>query len=95
MTQRFWKQIAMTAMTGKGAEDAKEEFAVIIVRAIKQIEDKGKIDLDNIKIEKSRGNGIKDTELISGIVLDKEKVSQDMPTFVRDAKIALVDSLLK
>ena len=85
------KQIAMTAMTGKGAEDAKEEFAVIIVRAIKQIEDKGKIDLDNIKIEKSRGNGIKDTELISGIVLDKEKVSQDMPTFVRDAKIALVD----
>src|SRR3989338_3088662 len=44
------KQIAMTAMTGKGAEDAKEKFAEIIVQAIRQVEDKGKIDLNNIKI---------------------------------------------
>ena len=85
------KQIAMTAMTGKGAEDAKERFAEIIVRAVKQIEDKGAIDLGNIKIEKSRGEGIEDTELISGVVLDKEKTSQDMPSIVNNAKIALVD----
>ncbi len=85
------KQIAMTAMTGKGAEDAKEKFAEIIVQAIKQIETNGKIDLNDIKIEKSKGDGIKDTELIAGIVLDKEKVSQDMPRFVKDARISLVD----
>lgn len=85
------KQIAMTAMTGKGAEDEKERFANIIVEAITQIETNGKIDINDIKIEKSRGNGIKDTELISGIVLDKEKVSYDMPSNVPNAKIALVD----
>ena len=85
------KQIAMTAMTGKGAEDAKERFADIIVKAIRQIEDNGKIDLNDIKIEKSKGDGIKDTELISGIVIDKEKVSQDMPKIVKDARIGLVD----
>ncbi len=85
------KQIAMTAMTGKGAEDSREWFADIIVRAIKQIENKGKIDLSDIKIEKSKGDGIKDTELISGIVIDKSRISQDMPAFVRGAKIALVD----
>ncbi len=85
------KQIAMTAMTGKGAEDSREIFSEIIVRAIKQIQTNGNIDLDNIKIEKSKGNGIKDTELISGIVLDKEKVSADMPSVVNDAKIALID----
>ncbi|HEB47265.1 MAG TPA: thermosome subunit [Candidatus Pacearchaeota archaeon] len=85
------KQVAMTAMTGKGAEDSKEKFAEIIVQAIKQIEDNGKVDLNDIKIEKSKGNGIKDTELISGIVLDKEKVSYDMPKSVENAKIALID----
>ena len=85
------KQIAMTAMTGKGAEDNKNEFAEIIVRAVKQVEENGKINLNNIKIEKSKGDGIKDTELISGIVLDKEKVSHDMPSSVSNAKIALLD----
>lgn len=85
------KQVAMTAMTGKGAEDAKEKFADIIVKAVKQIEDNGKIDMSDIKIEKAKGNGIDDTEMISGIVFDKEKLSHDMPSQVRNAKIALID----
>jgi len=85
------KQIAMTAMTGKGAEDAREKFAEIIVTAVKQIQSEGEIDITNIKIEKSRGDGIEDTELISGIVFDKERVNQDMPLRIEQAKIALVD----
>ncbi|MBI2045105.1 TCP-1/cpn60 chaperonin family protein [Candidatus Pacearchaeota archaeon] len=85
------KQIAMTAMTGKGAEDAKENFAEIIVRAIKQIKDGNKIDIDDVKIEKSKGEGIKDTELISGIILAKERISQDMPYKIDGARIALID----
>ena len=89
--EEILKQVAMTAMTGKGAEDAKEKFAEIIVRAVKQIENNGKIDIGDIKIEKAKGDGIDDTELISGIVFDKEKISHDMPSLVRDAKIALVD----
>ena len=89
------RQIAMTAMTGKGAEDSKEKFADIIVKAVKQVQDNGKIDLNDIKIEKSKGHGIEDTELISGIVLDKEKISHDMPFRVDNAKIALIDSPLE
>ena len=89
------KQIAMTAMTGKGAEDSRDWFADIIVRAVKQIENKGKVDLSDIKIEKSKGDGIKDTELISGIVIDKSRISQDMPQSVRGAKIALIDFSLE
>jgi archaeal chaperonin len=85
------KQVAMTAMTGKGAENSKEKFADIVVKALKQIQNNGKIDLSDIKIEKSRGEGIADTELISGIVLDKEKISNDMPTLVNQAKIVLID----
>jgi chaperonin GroEL (HSP60 family) len=85
------RQIAMTAMTGKGAEDSKEKFSEIIVRAIKQIQDKGNYNLEDIKIEKSKGEGISNTELISGIVIDKEKVSADMPPVIQDARIALID----
>ncbi|MBU2615797.1 MAG: thermosome subunit, partial [Nanoarchaeota archaeon] len=85
------RQIAMTAMTGKGAEDAKEIFADIVVKAVKQVEENGFVDLDNIKIEKSRGEGIRDTELIQGVVLDKERVSYDMPSKVAGAKVALID----
>jgi len=85
------KQVAMTAMTGKGAEDSKEKFAEIIVRAVTQVASNGKVDLGNIKIEKAKGDGVKDTELISGIVLDKEKVSHDMPSRVEGAQIALID----
>ncbi|MEK6897052.1 MAG: thermosome subunit alpha [Nanoarchaeota archaeon] len=85
------KQIAMTAMTGKGAEDSREWFADIIVKAVKQIKDNGKINLGDIKIEKSKGDGIKDTELISGIVIDKGAISRDMPNSVKGSRIALID----
>lgn len=85
------RQIAMTAMTGKGAESSKEKFAEIIVKTIKQVQQNGKVDWNDIKIEKSKGSGISDTELISGIVIDKGKLSHDMPLNVREARIALID----
>jgi len=89
------RQIAMTAMTGKGAETVKEKFAELIVNAVKQIADSGKIELNNIKIEKIKGDGIEHTELVAGIVLDKERVSIDMPARVQDAKILLLDTALE
>jgi len=85
------RQVAMTAMTGKGAEDSKEKFAEIIVKAVKQVYNNGKVNIEDIKIVKSKGDGIKDTELISGIVLNKERISSEMPDSVRNAKIALID----
>jgi len=89
------RSIAMTAMTGKGAETVKEKFSDIIVRAVKQVSENGKIDLTNIKLEKNKGSGLEDTELIQGIVLDKERVSVDMPSRVENAKIALLDLALE
>jgi len=88
------KKIALTAMTGKGAETAKEVLAELAVRAITQISDE-EIDLDNIKIEKRVGDGVEDSELIEGILLDKEKVHPAMPKNIKDAKILLLDSALE
>lgn len=93
------KQIVMTAMTGKGAEVAKEKLADIIVKAVKKVMEKTdegiKVDRDNIKLEKKKGGGVEDTELIEGIVIDKGRVHSDMPSQVKKAKIALLDCALE
>jgi len=93
------KNIAITAMTGKGAETAKEKLAEICVKAIKQVMDKENdkiiIDAENIKLEKKVGAGIEDTELVQGIILDKERVHSGMPKLVKNAKILLIDSAVE
>ena len=93
------KKIAMTAMTGKGAEVALERLAEIAVKAVKTIAEEvdGKIvaDTDHIKIEKRQGGAVEDTELVDGIVLDKEVVHPAMPKRVENAKILLLNSALE
>jgi archaeal chaperonin len=86
------KKIARTAMTGKGAEYSKDTLADLSVKAVKMVQENGShIDKDNIKIEKRTGGSVDDSELIKGIVIDKERLSANMPRVVKDAKIALID----
>ena len=90
------KEIAMTAMTGKNVGDAKEYLSELAVKAVKsvaeEVDGKTVVDVDNIKVEKKQGGGIRDTELIDGIVLDKEKVHPRMPKRIENAKIALINT---
>tara|TARA_B100000315_G_C14593207_1_gene597103 strand:+ start:2400 stop:3953 length:1554 start_codon:yes stop_codon:yes gene_type:complete len=86
------KQIAQTAMTGKGAEYSKDTLATLSVQAVQMVaEENNDVDKDNIKIEKRTGGSVDDSELIKGIVIDKERLSPGMPRVVKDAKIALID----
>jgi len=91
------EKIAMTAMTGKSGETAKENLAKIAVQAIKMVSENGKekINKDDIKIEKKQGGSIDETELIKGLVIDKEVVHSGMPKRVKDAKILLIDMALE
>jgi len=89
------RYIVMTAMTGKAAETVKEKFAGIIVRAISQIQENGRVNIENIKIVKNKSRGIENTELIKGIVIDKERAAIDMPRKVDDARIALISDALE
>ena len=85
-------KIAMTAMTGKGAEGNKELLSELTVNAVKSvIEEDNSISLSNIKVEKKVGSGVNDSELIEGIVIDKERAHPGMPKAVANAKIALID----
>ncbi len=93
------KKIVMTAMTGKGAETAKEKLAEIIIKAVKHVAEKKEntyeVDLNNIKIEKKVGGGIEDSALVEGVVLDKEVVHPQMPKRVENAKILLLNMPLE
>ncbi len=89
------KNIAITAMTGKGVEAARELLADIAVKAVRQVAEDGSISIDDIKLEKKVGGGTEDSELIQGILLDKERVHSGMPKIVKNAKIALLDMALE
>jgi len=89
------EKIAMTAMTGKGAESNKEVLSKLIVRAVTQVAQSKDIDMDDIKIEKKVGDGIENSELIQGILLDKERVHSAMPKKVENARIVLLDVALE
>ena len=90
------KNIAMTSMASKGASSEKDILADIVVDAVTSVAEKQGaktvVDLDNIQIQKKQGGGIKNTDVISGIILDKERVHEGMPKQIKKAKIALVNA---
>ena len=92
-------KVARTSMYSKLVSDDGPVLAQITVDAARQVleytNEKLKVDLDNIKVEKKAGGSIKDTKLIKGIVLDKEVVHSGMPKRIENAKIALVNSALE
>jgi len=93
------KNIAITSMTGKSAEAAGTHLAKIAVDGVVSIAEKDgskvTINLDNLKMEKKAGGSTDETELIKGIIVDKERVHSGMAQKVKDAKIALVDAALE
>jgi thermosome len=93
-------QIASTSMTGKTVGVVKENLSKLAVGAVKAILEKDSInnyvaDIDWIKVEKKQGGAITDSELIQGIIIDKEPVHPGMPKVVKNAKVALINSAME
>ena len=93
------EKIANTSMQTKLVSVEATDLAKLVVDAVlKIIEEKNgtfKVNLDNIKIEKKAGGSISDSELISGIILDKEIVHSGMPRRIENARIALISDALE
>jgi thermosome len=92
-------KIATTSMQSKLISEDSDILSKIVVDAILSIVTKKgenySVDLENIKVEKKSGGSIQDTQIIQGIVLDKEIVHSGMPTKVDNAHIALLNSALE
>ncbi|MCK8518660.1 thermosome subunit alpha [Methanoculleus sp. 7T] len=90
------KKIADTAMTGKGAEAAKEKLTELVVKAITMVADAdGTVDTEFVKVEKKVGGSIEDSEIVEGMIIDKERVHPAMPRAVKDAKILLLNAAVE
>ncbi|MCW4034354.1 MAG: thermosome subunit beta [Candidatus Bathyarchaeota archaeon] len=93
------KKVSMTSMGSKAVGNARSHLSDITIDAVKLIAekrgDKTIADIDNIQRVKKEGKSLYDTELIKGIIIDKEIVHAGMPKKVENAKIALLDSPLE
>ena len=93
------KKIAMTAMISKAVSGSRGLFAELAVEAVSAVaEEKNggySVDIDNVQVVKKQGGSMEDTEMIAGIILDKEPVNPQMPKKVLDAKIALIDAAME
>tara|TARA_B110000444_G_C18851282_1_gene605860 strand:- start:509 stop:2131 length:1623 start_codon:yes stop_codon:yes gene_type:complete len=92
-------EVAKTALTGKSAGAVKTFMADICVRSVNAVGviegSQRYVDLADIKVEKRQGGSIKDSSLIDGILLDKERVHAGMPRTIKGARIALVNSAIE
>jgi len=86
------ESIAATAMTGKGAENAKDTLSTLVVAAVRAVADEDGIDTDNVQLETVVGGSIDESELVEGVIVDKERVHENMPYSVEDADVALIET---
>jgi len=93
------KKAAVTSMYGKSVGIARDHLAEIAIDAVKLISekrgDKRVADVDQISIIKKTGERLFDTQLVEGIIVDKEIVHTGMPKRMENAKIALLDCPLE
>ncbi len=92
---KLLKKVSETAMTGKSVGGEGEHLSDIVVKACRAVQENGKVDTDNIKIEKKMGGVINDTYMIEGLVIDKQRVHPRMPKIVKGAKIALLTAAME
>lgn len=94
------RKVAMTSLGSKASGvTAKDHLANLATEAVKFVvekkDDKRSIDKKDIKIQKHVGKATRDSEIVHGIVLDKERAHPNMPRLVENAKIALLNTELK
>jgi thermosome len=90
------KKIVMTALASKSLGFATDHIAVLAIDAVlKVIEERDSklvADKDSIQIIKKMGKSLLESQLVHGVIVDKEVVHPAMPKRVVNAKIALISA---
>src|SRR5947208_14292914 len=93
------KQVAMTSLNTKGIFGSQNRFAELAVEAVMQVTEKSngkvKADIDLVKVMKKHGKSLEASELINGIIIDKEVSHSQMPKSVIGAKIGCLNEKLE
>src|SRR2546426_2434179 len=94
------RKVAITAMASKSSSGHRDLLADIVVKAVTSVAEERAdgsyyVDDDDIQITKKQGGSIADTQLVEGVIVDKERVHPGMPAQVENAKIGLIDVALE
>jgi len=91
--------VAKTAMSSKFVSTSRDSLAKVVVDAVLAInKDRNpdeELNIDDVPRQKQEGMPVDATELVKGLVLDKEIVHPGMPKKVENAKILLLESPLE
>ena len=95
--EEMLRDIAGTAMNSKQISGSKDFFSKMVVDAVKTVATKGEdgkytVDLNNIQTVKKTGASMGESELVKGLIIDKEPVHSAMPKRIENAVIALIDA---
>uniref|UniRef100_A0ACD5WW00 Uncharacterized protein n=2 Tax=Avena sativa TaxID=4498 RepID=A0ACD5WW00_AVESA len=85
-------QTCMTTLSSKIVSRCKRALAEIAVKAVLAVADleRKDVNLDLIKVEGKVGGKLEDTELVQGIIVDKDMSHPQMPKRIEDAHIAIL-----
>jgi len=83
---------AKTTLSSKILQPHKEQMAQIAVKAILDVADleRHDVNFDMIRMEGKTGGSLRDTKLVNGLVLDKEFSHPQMPTVIENAKLCIL-----
>ena len=83
---------AMTTLSSKIVNVDKRKMAQIAVDAVLNVADldRNDVNFDMIRMEGKPGGSLEDTELVNGIVIDKDISHPQMPKTIKDAKMCIL-----
>jgi T-complex protein 1 subunit epsilon len=85
-------KVARTSLGSKIVSKAHDQFAKIAVDAVLSVADfeRKDVDFELIKVDGKVGGSLEDTLLVKGVIIDKDFSHPQMPSEVRDAKMAIL-----
>ena len=95
------KKVARTSidtkymLSSKRKKKESESLADVVLAAVHKVveEENGKVTVnpDNVHIVKKSGEDLFDTSLFSGFIVEKEALHSDMPKYLKNVKVAVLD----
>ncbi|PNS16227.1 T-complex protein 1 subunit epsilon [Sphaceloma murrayae] len=85
-------KVAHTSLGSKIVSKAHDQFAKIAVEAVLSVADleRKDVDFELIKVDGKVGGSLEDSLLVKGVIVDKDFSHPQMPSEVKDAKLAIL-----